>query len=145
MGKPDALSRWAYHSQGENNNFTPYPPSYFRSMHSQAWDLKVMSKISCENFDAVSAIINTQEKSVVKAARELRNAKGRSTVKSTVVWEWWVTLLRYCLLATLFSTQWFVTCLLNHWFKHLSVLIRVYLSLSESSKPFYLHHTYVQR
>jgi hypothetical protein len=86
MGKPDALSRWADHGsrQGDNNNLILLSPELFR-IHMLA--CARLEGDECNMLREVQRSLrdDVQEKSVVKAAMELRKDKGRGMVKST---EW---------------------------------------------------------
>jgi hypothetical protein len=86
MGKPDALSRQADHGsgQGDNDNLTLLAPELFQ-IHALAGAR--LKGDECNILREVwhSLMDDVQEESVVKAARELRNDKGRGMVKSA---EW---------------------------------------------------------
>jgi hypothetical protein len=84
MGKPDALSRRADHGsgQGDNDNLTLLAPELFR-IHALAG-----VRLKSEEHNILREVRRSlrddvQEKSIVKAARELRKDKGRGTIKST--------------------------------------------------------------
>jgi hypothetical protein len=86
MGKPDALSRWAGHGSGQedNDNLTLLAPELFR-IHAlagarfQGNERNILREVWHSLKDGV------REESVAKVARELRKDKGRGTVKSA---EW---------------------------------------------------------
>jgi hypothetical protein len=86
MGKLDALSKWADHrsGQGDNNNLTLLAPELFR-IHALAGVRLEGDERNILREVRRSLKVNDQEESVAKAARELRNDKGRGTIKSA---EW---------------------------------------------------------
>jgi hypothetical protein len=86
MGKLDALSRWADHGsrQGDNDNLMLLALELFQihvlaGIRLKGNECNILREVWCSLKDDV------QEESVAKAARELRNDKGRGTVKSA---EW---------------------------------------------------------
>jgi hypothetical protein len=96
MGKPDALSRRADHGsgQGGSGNLMLLAPELFwihalAGIRLEGNQRNILQEVRHSLKD------NMQEKSVVKAARELQKNKGRRTVKSA---EWFESngLLIFC-------------------------------------------------
>jgi hypothetical protein len=86
MGKPDTLSRWADHGsrQGDNDNLMLLVPELFwihtlAGVRLEGDEHNILQEVWYSLKDDV------QEESMAKADRELREDKGRGTVKST---EW---------------------------------------------------------
>jgi hypothetical protein len=86
MGQPDALSRQADHrsGQGDNDNLTLLAPEPFwihalAGIRLEGEERNTLQEVRRSLKDGM------QEESVAKAARELRNDKGRGTIKSA---EW---------------------------------------------------------
>jgi hypothetical protein len=96
MGKPDALSRWANHGSGQedNDNLTLLAPELFRiyalaGARFQGDEQNILWEVRHSLKDGV------QEELIAKVARELRKDKGRGTVKSAE-WSESEGLLMFC-------------------------------------------------
>jgi hypothetical protein len=83
MGKPDALLRWADHGsgQGDNDNLTILSPELFQihtlsGMRFKGNEQNILWEVQHSLCD------DTQEESVLKAARELQKNKGQGMIKS---------------------------------------------------------------